>query len=227
MNTRRVVVAFLLSLAMAAQASAAGSSSSTDQFVTDANGDTDVIRRSQWSDFNGASVAVDQLLKSDGFGRLIYRYDEQTEATKLYHQAICESVGMTPSSGEGIAGGSASGWACEGESAEGELGHQIAPKSVDWVTTTAPSGQVPVGISYHSTGQMRMQSSVGGQRRATVGVDNGRCTYTDVKHFSGAFTNSGQVFVACIVHQSRFVNTSMDVCIPRRCGSHRGTQFAR
>lgn len=156
MRMKRVAVAFLVSLAMAAQASAAGPSSSTDQFVTDANGDTDVIRRSQWSDFNGASVAVDQLLKSDGFGRLIYRYDEQTEATKLYHQAICESVRMTPSSGDGIAGGSASGWACEGESAEGELGHQRAPRSVDWVTTTAPSGQVPVGVTYHSTGQMSL-----------------------------------------------------------------------
>lgn len=227
MRMNRVAVAFLLPLAMAAQVSATESADSTDQFVTDANGDTHVIRRSQWSDFNGASVVVDQLLKSDGFGRLIYRYDEQTEATKLYHQAICESVGMTPSSGEGIAGGSASGWACEGESAEAELGHQMAPRSVDWVSTTAPSGQVPVGVTYHSTGQMRMQSSIGGPRRATVGVDNGRCTYTDVKHFSGAFTDSGQIIVACIVHQSRFVNTSMDVCTPRRCGSHRGTQFAR
>lgn len=99
-------------LLIAGQASAAESPLSVDRIVTEANGRPHVIRRSEWSDFNGGTVQVEQRLSPDGSGRLIYRYAEQTEATKLYHQAFCEALDMEPSPGEGIIDGPATGWAC-------------------------------------------------------------------------------------------------------------------
>lgn len=110
MNMTSVAVATWLLLA--GQVSAAESPLSIDQTVAEANGRTHVIRRSDWSDFNGGTVQVEQLLRPDGDGRLIYRYAEQTEATRLYHQAFCDALDMAPSPGEGILDGPATGWAC-------------------------------------------------------------------------------------------------------------------
>lgn len=199
---------------------------SGDRIEQDPGGISYVVRSTEWSDFDGGTVRVEQRLSADGSGRLIYRYDEQTEATKLYHQAFCDSMDMVPSLGEGSVDGQGAGWGCSSAATDalGTFGHP--PGSADWVTATAPDGRVPVGVSYHSSGQMRMESSVGGRRQATIGVDNGRCSFTDIKHYGAPFRESSAIAVTCIVNEPRFVSTSMDVCLPTLCGSDRGTQFA-
>lgn len=219
-------IAVALFVAMAGHVSAADVPLSTDRLEQQGNGTSHVIRSTEWSDFNGGMVRVEQRLVPDGSGLLIYRYDEQTKATKLYHQAFCESMDMVPSSGEGIVDGPGAGWACTRIRTDDPDTANPPPKSADWVTATAPSGRVPVGVSYHSSGQMRLESSMGGARIATIGVDNGRCTFSATKHYTGAFREDNAISVICIVHEPRFVSTSMDVCIPRLCGNDRGTQFA-
>ena len=216
-----------LSVFLAGQAAAANTPLSVDRFVTDADGGSYVVMTSEWTDFNGGTMQVEQRLSLDGFGRLIYRYDEQTEATKLYHQAFCETMNMLPSQGEGIMGGPSTGWACTTDVFDDDTAGHAPSNSIDWVTATAPNGRVPVGVSYRSFGQMRMESSIGGARRATIGVDNGRCSFTDVKNYAGSFRESTSLSITCIVHESRFVNTSMNVCIPKQCVSDAGTQFAQ
>lgn len=220
-------IAVVIGILASAQLCAEERPLSVDQVVAESDGIGHIIRRTEWTDFNGGMVEVDQLLKSDGFGRHVYRYDEQTEATKLYHQAFCDAMGMSPSPGEGIVVGSAAGWACSSSDADALDEGQSQPKVADWATAIAPSGRVPVGATFTSNGQIRVESSVGGERRATVGVDNGRCSYASVTHYANAFRENTAISVACIVHASRFVNTSMDVCIPRVCGSDRGTHFAQ
>lgn len=200
---------------------------SKDTIELDAKGDRTIIRRSTWPDFDGGSVQVDQRLIPDSQGRLIYRYEQQHDATKLYHQAFCANMDMEPSKGEGIVQGPATGWACTHEVLEGRTQPQSDPKSTNWVTATAPAGRVPVGVSYFSSGQMAASSSVAGARSATVGVDNGRCSFTDTRHYASPFTVSEGIGVSCIMHESRFLNTSLDVCIPKQCTSNRGTQFAQ
>jgi len=199
---------------------------STDRVELGANGDRTIIRSSTWPDFDGGSVQVDQRLNPDSLGRLVYRYEQQNEATKLYHQAFCANMDMEPSKGEGVIRGPATGWACTHEVQEGRTQPQSDLKNTDWVSATAPAGRVPVGASYFSSGRMAATSSVAGARSATVGVDNGRCSFTDTRHYGAPFSLSEGIGVSCIVHESRFLNTSLDVCIPKQCTSNRGTQFA-
>jgi hypothetical protein len=219
-------LAFLCLVALQGHASAEEHPLSEDRIEQNPGGISYVIRGTEWSDFDGGTVRVEQRLSSDGPGRLIYRYDDQTEATKLYHQAFCDAMDMVPSLGEGVMEGPSAGWGCISTNPDALDTFGRPPKSADWVTATAPNGRVPVGVSYHSSGQMRMESSVGGRRQATIGVDNGRCTFTDIKHYAAPFRESSAIAVTCIVNEPRFVSTSMDVCIPTLCGSDRGTQFA-
>ncbi len=199
---------------------------STDRVELGPTGDRTIIRRSTWPDFDGGSVQVDQRLYPDSSGQLIYRYEQQNEATKLYHQAFCADMDMEPSKGEGIIRGPATGWACTHEIKEGGAQLQSGLKSTDWVSATAPAGRVPVGVSYFSSGRMAATSSVAGTRSATVGVDNGRCSFTDTRQYGAPFSLSEGIGVSCVMHESRFLNTSLDVCIPKQCTSNRGTQFA-
>lgn len=91
-----------------------------------------IIRRTVLPDFDGGHVPVDQHLKSDGSGRLIYRYDDQSEATKLYHQAFCASMDMEPSQEEGTIEGQAAGWVCTRETTPpGNSTSELNSKSID------------------------------------------------------------------------------------------------
>lgn len=200
---------------------------SVDRTELSAKGEIIIVRRTTWPDFDGGQIQVDQHLKPDGFGRLIYRYSDQSEATKLYHQAFCASMDMKPSQGEGTIEGPAAGWACTRENTPGNPTSKWSSKSIDWVTATAPNGRVPVGVSYYSTGQMNAESSVAGARTAKIGIDNGRCYFSDTRHYSSPFYLSEGIGVVCTIMESRFVSTSLDVCIPRQCASNRGTQFAQ
>lgn len=92
---------------------------SVDRTELDSKGEIIIVRRTTWPDFDGAHIQVDQHLKPDGSGRLIYRYSDQSEATKLYHQAFCASMDMEPSQGEGTIEGPAAGWVCTRENAPG------------------------------------------------------------------------------------------------------------
>nr|WP_154583144.1 hypothetical protein [Stenotrophomonas pavanii] len=92
---------------------------SIDRTELGTKGEIIIVRRTTWPDFDGGQLPVDQHLKPDGFGRLIYRYSDQPEATKLYHQAFCASMDMEPSQGEGTIEGPAAGWVCTRENTPG------------------------------------------------------------------------------------------------------------
>ncbi|KAF1014204.1 MAG: hypothetical protein GAK31_03228 [Stenotrophomonas maltophilia] len=224
MNKRLLALVVTMIMAMPAYAD---TPLSIDRTERSPQGELLIVRRTTWPDFDGGTVQVDQHLKPDGYGRLIYRYKDQTDATKIYRQAFCATMDMEASQGEGMVKGPATGWACTRELGANGQSSLMGPKSIDWVTATAPSGRVPAGTSYFSTGQMAAESSVAGARTATVGVDNGRCQFSDTRHYSSPFSLREGVGVVCTVHESRFVSTSLDVCIPRQCASNRGTQFAQ
>lgn len=84
---------FLIAAFLPATAIGASERLSIDVIVANPDGSVSVDRTSSWPDFNGGIVDVTQRLKQDDFGRLSYRYEDQSRATQLYHQAYCESVG--------------------------------------------------------------------------------------------------------------------------------------
>lgn len=198
-----------------------------DRTVVDDRGYISVFRRSEWSDFNGGRVTVDQLLRPDNQGRFVYRYEEQPRATRIYHEMYCASSGLITADDDVAFIGQTTGWMCTADPKKSGAVPEPDLKSVDWVTATAPSGRVPVGSTYTAVGYWRLQSSMAGARRIKFSVDNNRCGADITKHFSGAFSESTQIDVSCIIDRPRFVDTSIEVCIPKRCGSHRGTQVAQ
>ena len=102
--------AFLIAAFLPATAIGASERLSIDVVVANPDGSVSVDRTSSWPDFNGGILDVTQRLKQDDFGRLSYRYEDQSRATQLYHQAYCESVEMTPSSGTMTLSGPSTDW---------------------------------------------------------------------------------------------------------------------
>lgn len=216
--------AFLIAAFLPATAIGASERLSIDVVVANPDGSVSVDRTSSWPDFNGGIVDVTQRLKQDDFGRLSYRYEDQSRATQLYHQAYCESVEMTPSSGTMTLSGPSTGWSCYSD----DPAPPADPvNSIDWATATAPSGRVPVGQSIFPIGSGSWESSIGGMRRSTLSVDNGRCIAQEIDHYAGPFRGRTQFGVNCYFSQSKFANTMMETCIPKQCATNRGTIFAQ
>lgn len=61
-----------------------------------------IVRSAEWPDFIGGTISVEQSLTRNSKGQYVYRYDDQTEATKQYHEASCADLGMNPAKGESI-----------------------------------------------------------------------------------------------------------------------------
>lgn len=197
---------------------------SIDTLISNADGSISADRTSRWTDFDGGFVDVTQRLKQDDFGRLSYRYVDQSKTTQLYHQAYCESLDMKPSTAVMTLSGPSTGWSCYSSD---PVMPAASPKSVDWATALAPSGQAPVGQNIFPVGSGSWESSTGGMRRSTLSIDNGRCTAHETDHYSGPFRGRTQFGVNCHFQQSKFADTMMENCIPKQCASNRGTIFAQ
>lgn len=66
-----------------------------------------IIRISEIPDFSGGSVSVEQCLRVLPGGEYEVDADQQSPATKLYHQALCFEEGMTPKPGRSVLSGDA------------------------------------------------------------------------------------------------------------------------
>lgn len=169
MNTKRIIGGvWMAALALASASAHASDRSYTDHELASRDGKKWITRTAALTDFDGGQVVVELRLFEDGKGGLVYRYDDQTEATKLYHQASCEETGAEVRRGDTILGGeSVAAWSCTGvadKQAESEKSTERtdAPRAAYYVHALAPSGSAPLGVNFHSVGIARYQSSIAG-----------------------------------------------------------------
>ncbi|MBN4984634.1 hypothetical protein JY440_15825 [Stenotrophomonas maltophilia] len=176
-------------------------------------------------DFNGGKVLVEQRLFKDGKGGLVYRFDDQTPATKTYHRALCEAKDSVPSRGATtISGQAAWSWSCTNSKADTSSSSNapISARSSDYLFAVAPDGNYPVGSNFTSSGVIAFKSVVAGDMKATLSIDDGRCTTSVSEPYSTRFDGTHIAQVACLISDARTVNTSMEGCIPQRCATSRG-----
>lgn len=206
-----------------------------DRVEFDAAGSRVVVRSALWPDSQRGMVKVEQRLQVNADGNLRYEYEDQDEHTKAYHRSYCAETGLDPVvDGEVTFTPGAAGWHCSNVILHDENAPLVdAPssaagqgRSVDFVTARAPSGSTQVGVNFPSIGYINVKSSQAGALRSSVHVDN-RCRTYISQHFSAPFSGNHQAGVSCIAHDSRFLTTGMEGCVPRICGSDRGTISVR
>jgi len=129
-----------------------------------------IIRTSNMPDFSGGSVAVQQRLRALPGGEYEVDTDQQSAATKLYHQALCLEQGMIPKPGRSVLSGDAAvgGWLCMTEDSDvGEpvplsqltrpIG-EIGSRSTDYAFAGVPSGSALVNQNSFAHGSIRVRA---------------------------------------------------------------------
>jgi len=194
-----------------------------------------VVRSALWPDSRRNMVRIEQRFQVNADGNLRYEFEEQDERTKAYHRAYCAESGLDPFvDGEVTFTPEAAGWHCS----KVELHDEQSPhsgaraptagqdRSVDYVTARAPSGSTQAGVNFPAVGYLTFQSSQAGSLQGSVHVDY-RCKTYISRHYYVPFSGNHQAGVSCLAHDSRFLTTGMEGCIPRLCGSDRGTISVR
>jgi len=103
----------ILMLIVPACVQAAGEVQADGQAADQAKAPARIVRSAEWPDFIGGTVSVEQSLTRNSKGQYVYRYDDQSEATKQYHEASCADIGMNPAKGDSITKGPGSAaWHC-------------------------------------------------------------------------------------------------------------------
>jgi len=205
-----------------------------DRVEFDATGGRVIVRSALWPDSKRSMVRIEQRYQVNADGNLRYEFEEQDETTKAYHRAYCAESGLDPfDGGEVIFTPEAAGWNCskvelheEGSLSGARPSVAGQDRSVDYVTARAPSGSAQVGINFPAVGSITFQSSQAGSLQGSVHVDH-RCKIYISRHYYAPFSGNHQAGVSCIAHDSRFLTTGMEGCIPRLCGSDRGTISVR
>lgn len=198
-----------------------------------------IIRTANMPDFSGGSVTVQQRLRVLPGGEYEVDADQQSAATKLYHQALCLEEGMIPKPGRSVLSGDAAvgGWLCMSE--DSDVGEpmplsqltspidEIGDRSTDYAFAVAPSGSAPVNQNFFAHGSIRVQSSVAGQISYHIGVDGNRCIIRDNQFYSKPFTHTVNGGVSCIGYRQGFLPTEAAGCVPKACSRNAGTYGIR
>ncbi|MEN5039220.1 hypothetical protein ABE424_03430 [Stenotrophomonas sp. TWI1149] len=220
-----------ITLIIALPVSAAPPTSQKDRVENTGEGRT-MVRTTEWPDFEGGFVAVEQRLLINEDGDPTYQYSRQSKATQLYHEAFCLEKNAQPAGGEAVLKGSIAAWICELGDENKALDPEVATpqnpgtfmdRSTDYVFANAPNGSARVGVNFHSTGSIRYSSSISGSMRGSVSVDGGRCITNFSQFYASPFSGSHVATAICIVHEPRRVSTKMEGCVPRLCGSDSGS----
>jgi hypothetical protein len=113
------------------------------------SGEKTLIRASEWPDFEGGLIAVEQRLQMNEDGNPTYRYSRQNKATQLFHEAFCLEQNARPAHGEAVLKGSVAAWICElrdghealdPEANNSQRRQSSTDRSSDYVFANAPNG---------------------------------------------------------------------------------------
>lgn len=210
----------ILTFIVSASVQAGDGTPADGQIADEAKTPSRIVRSAEWPDFIGGTISVEQSLNRNSKGQYVYRYDDQTEATKQYHEASCADIGMNPAKGESITVGPGSAaWHCSSI----ESNSASDAKSTDYVIAYAPNGQVSAGQNFISYGTVRFNSSVSGNIQGSAQIDNGRCHTFYNEYYPPNTVGSHTARVLCFAHAPQTMNTLMEGCVPRACASNRGS----
>lgn len=210
----------ILTFIVSASAQAGDGAPADGQIADEAKTPSRIVRSAEWPDFIGGTISVEQSLTRNSKGQYVYRYDDQTEATKQYHEASCADLGMNPAKGESITVGPGSAaWHCSSI----DPNSASDAKSTDYVIAYAPNGQVSAGQNFVSYGTVRFNSSVSGNIQGSAQIDNGRCQTFYSEYYPPNTVGNHTARVLCFAHSPQTMNTVMEGCVPRACASDRGS----
>ncbi|WP_180876078.1 hypothetical protein [Stenotrophomonas maltophilia] len=172
----------------------ANQSSYQDRQMASSDGRQWVERTVRLSDFEGGDVAVQVLLFKDGKGGSVYRYDDQNEATKLYHQAACEVMNSKARRGETVISGESAvvGWSCEGDSDPAEDSN---PASSDMTQPKAGVLRLCIGAQWECANRSQLQFGGNCSFREFVGREIYRRCMTSASDEYAGPTNNGSINV--------------------------------
>ncbi|MBH1635495.1 hypothetical protein I5U65_10145 [Stenotrophomonas maltophilia] len=216
MKVQVAIFMFIVSTSVHAR----GGISADGQTADEAKTPSRIVRTAEWPDFMGGAIIVEQSLIRNSKGQYVYRYDDQSAATKQYHEASCADIGMNPAKGESITVGPGSAaWHCSSI----ESNSVIDEKSTDYVIAYAPNGQVSTGQNFVSYGTVRFNSSVSGNIQGSAQIDNGRCQTFYSEYYPPNTVGNHTARILCFAHAPQTMNTLMEGCVPRACASDRGS----
>lgn len=101
-----------------------------------------------------------------------------------------------------------------------------SPPGARTICTLSPRRVLSCSKNFTSTGAVAFKSVVAGDMKATLSIDDGRCTTSVTEPYSSPFEGTHTAQVACLISDARTVNTSMEGCIPQRCATGRGSLSA-
>ena len=207
----------------AANPIASESSAIHERQLESSDGKKWIVRTIPTSDFQGVTVMVEQRLFRDGKGGLVYRFDDQSQATKIYHQALCEAKTLSPQEGQPQSPERQCG---VGPAQTAKLMSPLramlqSRQELGLSVRCRPRRVLSCSKNFTSTGAVAFKSVVAGDMKATLSIDDGRCTTSVTEPYSSPFEGTHTAQVACLISDARTVNTSMEGCIPQRCATGR------
>lgn len=163
----------------------------------------------------GQPRLIEYHLTVESNGDRVYRYAEQGEEMKRFHEASCAKEHSRVSDWDMIINGGGAGWGCIRD--EHPSASDRSDRSTDYILHDPPRGRVPVGSPFQATGIVQYRSSVGGSIQVTIAVDGSRCVNTTRGLFTVPFSGSYTAKVDCIINQPSTVKSLLHTCIPRAC----------
>lgn len=179
-----------------------------DRIELDAEGNERVVRTTEESDANGVMRQIEQRIRHLHGNTYSFDYDEQSQATKDYHRALCAESRMAPARGGESTFTAISAWSCVRQG-----GRSDQPPG--FLEAHAPRGTAPLGQEFSAAGTLRYETTEPDVISGTVRVDT--CSSHFLQYQPAAFRGEYKAWVTCTVQERGEVATALDACIANHC----------
>lgn len=185
-----------------------------DRIELDAEGKERVVRTTEEPDANGVMRQIEQRIRHLHGNTYSFDYDEQSQATKDYHRALCAQNGLAPSRGGEATFSGASAWGCMRR-------HGRSDQPPGFLEAHAPRGSARQGQEFSVSGLLRYQTTDPDVISGTVRVDI--CSSHFLQYHPAAFQGEYKAWVRCTVQDRGEVSTALDACIADHCVEDSGS----
>lgn len=185
-----------------------------DRIELDAHGNERVVRTTEEPDGNGGMRQIEQRIRHLHGTTYSFDFDEQTEATKDYHRALCAQSRMAPARGGESSFSAASAWSCV-------RGGGRSDQPPGYLEAQAPRGSMRQGMEFSVSGLLKYQTPAADVISGTVRVDT--CSSHFLQVHPAAFEGEYKAWVTCTVHQRGEVTTAIEACVADHCVDDSGS----
>ncbi len=185
-----------------------------DRIELDADGNERVVRTSEESDGKGGVRQIEQRIRHLHGNTYSFDYDEQSDATKEYHRALCAESHMAPARGGEATFTAISAWSCVRQAVRSD-------QPPGFLEVHAPRGTAPVGQEFSAAGTLRYETTEPDVISGTVRVHT--CSSHFLQYHAAAFKGEHKAWVTCTVQDRGEVSTALDACIADHCVEDSGS----